>query len=268
MLDNKYQEIKFLSSVDIYAVKEDDKWEIVNTKGEVQQTSEGEEFVFTKGDNVIVKNDDKYGLEKTSGESVIPVEYDNLVYAFSVYYIAKKDDKYGIINVNNEVIKDFEYTNMYAVEEGNFIVADKSDTETVVFDSNIAEQFSGIVSEINTSKGYLKVYTEGEYKYYNFKFEEKQSQDLLTQSTLYLSKKDDKYGFVDKTGNVVVDYIYDDATEQNSFGFAAVKKDGVWGSIKKNGAIALEPAVNLDDSIYIDFIDAWHLSDDGLYYTK
>ena len=268
MLDNKYEEVKFLSSVDIYAVKENDTWEIVNTKGEVLQTSEGEEYTFTKGDNVIVKKDDKFGIEKTSGESVVPVEYDNLAYAFSVYYIAKKDDKYGIINVNNEVIKEFEYTNMYAVEEGNFIVADKTDTETVVFDSNVAEKFSGIVSEINTAKGYLKVYTEGEYRYYNFKFEEKQSQDLLTQSTLYLSKKDDKYGFVDKTGNVVVDYIYDDGTEQNSFGYSAVKKDGLWGSIKKNGAVALEPTVNLDNSIYVDFIDTWHLSDDGLYYTK
>ena len=27
-----------------------------------------------------------------------------------------------------------------------------------------------------------------------------------------------KYGFVDKNGKVVVDYIYDDATEQNEYG--------------------------------------------------
>ena len=268
MLEDKYKEVKFLSSVDIYAVLEDDDWKLVNTKGESQQTSEGEEFVFTKGDYVIVKEDDKYGLEKVSGESVVPCEYDDLDYAFSIYYIAKKDDKYGIINVSNEEVKGFDYTNMYAVEEGSFIVADKSETETVVFDSNIAEKITGIVSEINTSKGFIKAYTEGTYKYYNFKFEEKQSQDILTQSTLYLSKKDDKYGFIDKTGNVVVDYIYDDATEQNPYGYAAVKKDGLWGSIKKNGVIAQDTTVNLDDSIYVDFIDSWHLSDDGLYYTK
>ena len=126
----------------------------------------------------------------------------------------------------------------------------------------------GIISEINTSKGFIKVYSDGEYKYYNFKFEEKQSSELLTQNTLYVSKNDNKYGFVDKSGKVVVDYIYDDATEQNSYGYAGVKKDGLWGSIKKNGVIALDTSVNLDDSIYIDFIDIWHLSDDGLYYTK
>lgn len=268
LLENQYEEIKYLSSNEIFAVKEAEVWKLVNTKGEALQTSDGEEFVFTKGDNVIVKKDGKYGIETLAGESVIPNEYDDLSYAFSIYYIAKKDDKYGIINVNNETIKEFEYENMYVVEEGSFIVADKSVSETAVLDSNLTEKISGVISEVNTQKGYIKIYTEGQYKYYNFKFEEKQAQDLLTQNTLYLAKKDDKYGFIDKTGNVVVDYIYDDATEQNPYGYSAVKKDGVWGSIKKNGVISCNPSVNLDNSIYIDFIEKWHLSDDGLYYTR
>lgn len=268
ILENKFEEIKYLSSSECYAVKENGTWELINTKGEIMQTSEGEEFVFAKGENVIVKKDSNYGIEKTSGESLIPYEYEDLSYAFAIYYIAKKDGKYGIINVNNEIVKEFEYENMYVVEEGNFIVADKTIEETVIFDSNLTEKISGVVSEINIQKGFIKVFAEGEYKYYNFKFEEKKASDILTQNTLYLSKKDNKYGFVDKSGNIVVDYIYDDATEQNSYGYAAIKKDGLWGSIKKNGAIAVNPSINLDNSIYIDFIDVWHLSDDGLYYTK
>ena len=268
VLDNKYKEIKYLSSLDVYGVKENDNLELINTKGEVLQTSEGEEYLFIKGENVIVKKDNKYGIETLEGQSVIPCEYDELSYAFSIYYIAKKDDKFGVININNETVKEFEFTNMYAVEEGNFIVADKTETETVVFDSNLAQKIEGIISEINVPKGFIKLYIDGEYKYYNFKFEEKQSSELLTQHTLYVSKKDNKYGFINKSGKVVVDYIYDDATEQNAYGYAGVKKDGLWGSIKKNGAIALDTSVNLDNSIYVDFIDIWHLSDDGLYYTK
>ena len=85
---------------------------------------------------------------------------------------------------------------------------------------------------------------------------------------LYLSKKNDKYGFVDKAGNVVVDYKYDEAKEQNSLGFAAIKLNGLWGSIDKSGKIVLQPQVNLDESIYIDFIRDWHLADEGIYYTK
>lgn len=268
ILENNYEEIKYLSSSEYYSVKENGVWELVNNKGMVLQTSEGEEYIFAKGENVIVKKDNKYGIEKISGESVIPLEYEELSYAFSIYYIAKKDGKFGIINLNNEIVKGYEYENMYVVEEGSFIVADKTETETVVLDNSLTEKLSGVISEINTQKGFIKIYTNGEYKYFNFKFEEKQVSDLLTQNTLYLSKKNDKYGFVDKSQNVVVDYIYDDATEQNSYGYAGVKKDGLWGSIKKNGTLAKETVVNLDNSIYVDFIDVWHLSDDGLYYTK
>lgn len=268
VLEAKYEEVKYINSSDTYAVKENGTWQLINNKGEVLQTSEGEEYVYSKGENVVTLKDSKYGVEKLTGESVIPYDYDELQYAFSIYYIAKKDDKYGIININNEIVKEFEYTNMYFVEEGNFIVADKSETETIILDGNLAQKVTGIVSEINTEKGYIKVYTGSEYKYFNFKFEEKQSAEILSQNTLFLSKKDGKYGYTDKAGNLVVDYIYEDGTEQNSCGYVAVKQNGLWGSLKKNGAIACTPSVNLDNNLYVDFIGEWHLSDDGLYYTK
>lgn len=38
-----------------------------------------------------------------------------------------------------------------------------------------------------------------------------------------------------------------------------MKKDGLWGSLKSNGNIALEPSINLDNNLYIDFINDWHI---------
>jgi len=268
VLDTKYEEIKYIDSQEFFSVKLNGTWQLVNAKEEILQTSNGKDYIYAKGEHVIASKDGKYGLEKLNGESVVPYEYDDLKYAYSIYYIAKKDNKYGIINVNNEIVKEFEFINMYCVEEGNFIVADKTETENIILDSNLAQKITGIVSEINIEKGYIKVYINNEYKYYNFKFEEKQSSEILTHNTLFLSKKDGKYGYKDKAGNIVVDYIYEDATEQNSCGFAAVKQNGLWGSIKKNGAVECKPSVNLDNSIYVDFVGDWHLSDEGLYYTK
>ena len=64
-----------------------------------------------------------------------------------------------------------------------------------------------------------------EYKYYNFKFEEKEVAQIYIHQMHYLkSKKDGKYGFIDKEGNVIVDYQYDDATQQNAYGYAGIKK--------------------------------------------
>ena len=56
--------------------------------------------------------------------------------------------------------------------------------------------------------------------------------------------------------------------EQNKYGYAAVKQNGLWGSIDKGGKAVLNPQVNLDNNIYIDFIGEWHLADEGIYYTK
>lgn len=67
---------------------------------------------------------------------------------------------------------------------------------------------------------------------------------------------------------VVVDYIYDDAKEQNEVGYAAVKQNGKWGCIDRAGKLILEPSVNLDNNLYIDFIGSWYLADEGIYYTK
>ena len=269
LIEPKYEDIKYLNSSTLFAVKESGVWKLINTEdGQIIIDGGYDDIKEAKTDSITIVKNGKYGVINTNKEEKITPTYEELKYAFSIYYIAKKDGKYGIINSENQEVIPFEYINMTYVENGSFIEADKSETETVIFDSNLGQKITGIISEINTEKGYIKVYANNEYKYYNFKFEEKNASDLLTTNSLFLSKKDGKYGYVDKSGKVVVDYIYEDGTEQNSCGFSAVKKDGVWGSINKIGAISKETSINLDNSIYIDFIGEWHLSDSGLYYEK
>lgn len=270
LIEPKYEDLKYLNSANLFAVKETGVWKLISTETKEILIDGGyADIVEAKSDNIIVvDNQGNYGVVTKAKEEKIPFQYQDLKYTFSIYYIAKKDGKYGIINSENGVVKEFEYMNMTYVENGGFIIADKTETETVIFDNNLGQKVTGIVSEINTDKGYIKVYTDSEYKYYNFKLEEKNVNDMLTENNLYLSKKDGKYGYVDKSGAVVIDYIYDDGTEQNSKGFAGIKKDGLWGSINKAGAISQNTTVNLDNNIYIDFIGTWHLSNNGLYYEK
>ena len=269
LIEPKYENVKYTNSSTLFAVKESGVWKLINTEDSQSIIDGGyDDITEVKNDSITVVKDGKYGVINTNKEEKIDFKYEELKYAFSIYYIAKKDGKYGVINTENQEVIPFEYINMTYVDNGGFIQADKTETETVIFDSNLGQKITGIISEVNTEKGYIKVYVNNEYKYYNFKFEEKNASDLLTANSLFLSKKDEKYGYVDKSGKVVIDYIYEDGTEQNSCGFAAIKKDGVWGSINKIGAISKEPAINLDSSIYIDFIGQWHLSDNGLYYEK
>ena len=68
-----------------------------------------------------------------------------------------------------------------------------------VYGSNYEEKLSGVISEIDNTKGYIRMNVNGEYKYYNFKFEERSASNIFTSNTLFLSKKDGKYGFINKS---------------------------------------------------------------------
>ena len=264
IVEPTYSEIKYINSNELYAVKIDDKWNLINKKGEILNNSY-DDYSYVKGDYVIVQKDGKYGIITTAGDVKIPATYEDLQYAFSVYYIAKSDSKYGIINTDNIVQIPIEYSSMTYWEEKDIIIADKTETETVIFDSNLTQKLNGIFV---FEDEFIKARINGQDKYYTYKFEEKQTRDILTKNTLFVTKQDGKYGYVDSQGNLVVKCIYDEAKEQNQFGYSAIKQNGLWGSIDKGGKVVLQPQVNLDNSIYVDFIGEWHLADEGFYYTK
>jgi hypothetical protein len=53
-------------------------------------------------------------------------------------------------------------------------------------------------------------------------------------------KRDGKYGFIDKTGRVVIEPQCESITAFNK-GFAVVKRNGKWGLIDKTGQVVIEP---------------------------
>ncbi len=265
VLECKYEEIKGIYANNFYAVKQDGKYVVISSEGDVILSGDFDDIVDIKDSYLIVKKGGKTGLINISGEKQIDYKYDELIYMNSEYYIAKNNNKYGIVSLEGEEKLPIQSEDISYISAGNIIIADYIENEELiskVLDTNFEEKLSGIVSEINAEKGYIRIYTDGDYKYYNFKFEEKQASDILTGNKLFLSKQDGKYGFVDKDGNVVVDYIYDDATEQNEAGYAGIKKDGLWGSIDFNGKVVVEPEYNLDNNTKINFIGAWHLCED------
>ena len=196
------------------------------------------------------------------GEVTIEPKYQDLKQVKENIYIAKRNETYGIIDENENTLLPFDYTGIVFNEKANLFIADDAQYNTSIIDTNYDVKLLGILSEINTDKSYIRMRIDNDYKYYDFKKKKKSSSEVLTSNTLFLSKQNGKYGYVDKDGNVVVDYVYDDATEQNEYGFVAVKQNGLWGSIDKDANIVIEPTYNLDENLKIDFIGKWHLGQD------
>ena len=265
ILQNQYQEIEKVYGNDLYVVTQDGSQKLVNSNGEdvlTQGFDQISSILKTKDQGVIYILNGKYGVMSLTGEVLIEAQYDNLVEAKSNIFIATKGNSKGIVDIENAEKVPFNYQSISYNETGDIYVAEDESFNSNILNSNFDVQQTGMLIEINTESGYFELRQDDEYKYYNFRFEEKDKTEILTNNTLFLDKKDNKYGYLDKDGNVVVEYIYDDATEQNKYGFVAVKKDGKWGVINNKGEIVQEPTYNLDDYLVIDFVGKWHLGKD------
>ena len=262
ILENKYEKIDKIYGENYFVIEEKGKQKVIDTH-ENEILSKGfDEVKQIATSGIIFVNNKKYGLMSYTGQVEIKAEYDYLKEINTNIFVAESNKKYGVIDIEGAKKIPFEYTDIYYNSIAGIYIAENSKNETTLLDTDFNVKEKGILSELNTDKGYIKLKVDTEYKYYNFKFEEKDASEIEINNTLFLSKKDGKYGFVDKEGNVVVDYIYDDATEQNVYGFVAVKKDGLWGSLDKNGNVIISPKYDLDSNLIIDFIGKWHLGQD------
>ena len=265
ILEAKYDTIEKVYGNDMYVVTVNGKQKLVKKDGTDVLTSGFDTIkqVLANQENaVIFTKSNKYGVMSTTGEILIDAQYDDLKEAKVGMFIASKNGKYGIINSNKEEKLPFEYSTITFSEKADLYIVEDCNYNAKILNSNLETKAEGVFIELNETKGYVELRNNDGSKYYNFKFEEKTESDIYPNKTLFLSKKDGKYGYVDKTGKVIVDYIYDDAMEQNDYGFSAVKKDGKWGSIDSKGNVVQEPIYNLDDYLLIDFIGRWHYGKD------
>lgn len=205
----------------------------------------------------------KYGVVTLSGDTKIATKYQEVKYLFDDKYIFKSENKYGVVNLEGEELIDPTYESLIYRADAGFLEGTKpNEVNTEFMDNSLITKLVGILTEINIDNGYMRVRVDNEYKYYNFKFEEKTNKEVLTTNTIFLDKKDGKYGFVNKNGIVIVDYIYDDAREQNEYGYASVKKNGMWGCVNQKGKVVITPAYQLENNPIIEFIGKWHSGED------
>ena len=259
ILQNSYEKIENIYSDKYFVVTEEGKKEVINKDGEKIITDGFDERKQIANSGVIFVKLSKYGFMSFEGTVTIEPEYDEIKEINTDIFSVKKDGKVGVIDKDKNEKVSTSFLDITYNKKAGIYIAEDTNYNSSILNSNFEVKLVGILSEMNTENGYMKLKISDEYKYYNFKFEEKSIKDILPTNKIYLNKKDGKYGYVDNKGNVVVEYIYDDAQELNKYGYAAVKKDNKWGAIDKEGKVIIEPTYNLENNLKIDFIEKWHL---------
>lgn len=263
-LEFNYEKIEQVIGNNLFVITEGENQKLINSKGTpiLEEGFDSIKQILKDSKGVVFVKDGLYGVMGTDGTVTIANTYEDLKQLDNGYFIAKKDGRYGIIdNKENEKIY-FNYTSINYNKQLELYVAEDIEFKSSIIDKNFEVKIIGILSELNEDSKYIKMYINGEYKYYNLSFEEKQNIDILKGNTIFLSKKNGKYGYINEAGEVVVDYTYDDATEQNKFGYVAVQKNGKWGSIDSEGQVVIKPTYELENNIIINFIGKWHLGED------
>lgn len=257
ILECKYSDIKHVYGNEMYIVKENGKWKITNKDGSVNTELSYDDITDINNDCVTIKNNGKFGIIGTDKSEKVKAEYQYLKCVFSNYYIAEKDNKYGVINIQNEAVIPFEYKSIEFDKDADCLKATKSEDDKIyLIDRNMEIKLTG--TNMTVRDGYIRMNVDNQYKLVNLKFEEKSNRDAFPNNTLFTAKNDGKYGLVNKDGTLVVQYQYDDITEQNEYGFVAVKKDGKWGVIDQYGNTVVDPKYEFSDITKITVLGKWH----------
>ena len=273
ILEQEYSDIKEFSTKDILVAKKDGKWQLYNKeKQEIVLANGYDDFYGINQELVIAKKNGKLGITSIVEDvNISEIKYDDVKYAFSNNYIVKLNNKYGIINSKGEIKLEINYKNIIYRDEINCFECEvENQIDAEIYNKNLENVVTGVITQVNVEKAYVKIRKDSEYKYYNLDFAQKTNIEALIGNEIFLVKKEDKYGYINKNNETIVEPIYDDATEQNEYGYAAVKKDGLWGAIDSKGKVVVETKYNLDNNNTINFIGEWYeiINEKFVYFVK
>lgn len=198
---------------------------------------------------IVQDRNNNYGVCSKNKQILINTEYSYIEYAFDNNFVVSKNGKLGLINTSNKLVIDIANDIVQKINGSNLIQTINSETGVSnIYNSKIEKILSGSNLKIYIEDNYIQVISNNDMVYLDFEGNKKDSKDIFTNNTIFAQKKNDKWGYVDKNGNTVVDYIYDLAMDINSNGYGAIYKDGKWGAISKDGTVVKQPTYSLTDA--------------------
>lgn len=217
---------------------------IFNNKGE---KIDSEFTSYTKGNDnnaVVIDVDGNYNIVDKNEKKLLDKNYDYIEYFTNDYYIVNLETKSGIIKSNGDIVVDINYSYIQKINDSNCLEAGTEDGSTYIISTN-CEVSEGIKdAQTVTYENYIKLYSSTDALYFDLNGKKVTYQSLYPNKTLYAKKENGKWGFTDKSGNMVVECKYDMVTEQgeNSCG---VKVGEKWGVIDTSGNVIVEPTYTI-----------------------
>lgn len=260
-IDTKYNNITFGG---VYLnVKEGEDKKVLDLNG--NEVNDGYIYKMpTKDGNysIVYDEDEIYKVIDNNGNVVIDKNYTYIEEIENNKFIVATYSNNGIVDLTGKSLVDLKYNSIFKLDNTQIMQANISSTNTI---SLINENMEVIATMddagIEIKDNYIVLYSKVGIKYFDYTGKELSAKEVFPNNKLYAKRINDKWGFVDSSGNVKVQNEYDMVTEQNEYGFAGIEKDGKWGVINENGEIVVEPKYKLE-SINPTFIGKYYRSEE------
>ena len=180
---------------------------------------------------------------------------------------AAKDGKFGYLDEDMEPVGKFVWDKLTGIK--NDTGAGQTEGEWTLVDGNGEAKGDGhyddvIIDENGFCSDQKRIFVKEGDSYHIVNTKGKAVGDLIFENAKAFGEdgcaavcNDGKWGFVDSDGDLVIDYIYEDAQSFQN-GYAAVCNDGKWGYIDEDGNMVIDPV----------FTEATHFSSQGTAAVK
>lgn len=288
IINCNYQEMEYKENIDMYFVKRGSNYGVLDENGniivpvEYQNVEEKGIFIETvNNDNQIehynlrgekISQFDNYNsVEKSKYDdtyiatlsdysyqllnnnyNVITTEnYEYMENIFpSVYIVKDSNGKYGMINNNNQKLINNNYDVIQLINETEIIQAMDVTTNIItLYNKNGQKLLEDEDLLVIFNDNYIKVFCDEGAKYYTLDGKETSNTEIYKNNNIIGFYENGKWGFKDKSGNIVIEPIYDRIVEINENGYGGIKLEDKWGIIDKDGNIIVEPKFYIDDNI-------------------
>ena len=204
-----------------------------------------------------------------NGDETISNNYTYVSYAFDNYFIFKNQEGfYGLIDTYNGIkIEPNQYTFMLKIDGINAIQAVTPDGMGDIYSEDIEKVLSvqDVVLE-NIDDKYTIVHSNSECYYINGKGQVVSNTEVYPDNNIFAYKENEKWGYKDKTGKVVIEPTYDFATDVDKYGFSGIILNGKWGVVNSNGEVIKQPQFELETYYLPIFIGEYLLEVSDTYH--
>jgi len=288
IINCNYQEINYSESNDLYFVRRGASNGVLDSKGDIivpveyksverkgvfieaitkenenirfdlkgNKTNKFDSFNFISKSNfdntfIGITDEYEYKLLDNNYNSLIEESYEYIDNILEDRYIIKNsDEKYGVINEQNIKLIENEYDVIQLINTSEVIQTMNIDSDLVtLFDKSGNKIFEENGALVILDNGYIKVFCNDGVKYFTLEGKEISSKEIFSNNNIIGFYENGKWGFKDKSGQVIIEAVYDRIVEVNENGYGGIKLNDFWGVIDKDGNIIVEPKFYIDDSI-------------------